>query len=31
MVEQDYITQAQADGWTCTCGAVNKGKFLWKC
>ena len=22
---------AQADGWTCTCGAVNKGKFCSEC
>ena len=23
--------EAQADGWTCSCGAVNKGKFCAEC
>lgn len=23
--------QAQTDGWTCSCGTVNKGKFCQNC
>ena len=23
--------EAQQDGWTCSCGAVNKGKFCAEC
>ena len=25
------LPAAAADGWTCTCGAVNKGKFCAEC